>query len=219
MWTSIIVLMVGAVLAAAAAFWVLRAYRRAGGGAAGARPALAACVAVILVGLGVYLFIGRPELPGASYAERFEALRTRDPTTFTVEETVVIWTEAARQHPTDPVPRLYLGNALMQMERPQEAARAYDAALQRDPQLAAAMLGLGRALVVIEGGPITPEALRLFEQAGALMNDPAPWIYQAVAAMEQGREADARRFWGEALARMSPEDPRIEMARRMSTGG
>ncbi len=219
MWTSAIVLLVGAVLAAASAFWVLRAYRRAGGGANGARPALAACVAVILAGLGIYLATGRPELPGAAYAARFEALRDRDPSTFTIEETVVIWTEAARQHPNDPVPRLYLGNALLQMERPQEAARAYDAALQRDPQLAAAMLGLGRSLVVIEGGPITPEALELFERAGALMNDPAPWIYQAVAAMEQGRDADARRLWGEALVRMPPGDPRIEMARRMSTGG
>lgn len=219
MWTSAIVLLVGAVLAAAAAFWVLRAYRRAGGGASGAQPALAACVAVILTGLGVYLFIGSPELPSAPYAERFDALRTRDPSTFTVEETVVIWTEASRQHPNDPVPRLYLGNALLQMERPQEAARAFQAALQRDPQLAAAMLGLGRSLVMIEGGPISPDALRLFEQAGVLMNDPRPWIYQAVAAMEQGRDADARRFWGEALVRMSPDDPRREMARRMSAGG
>lgn len=219
MWTSVIVLMVGAVLAAAAAFWVLRAYRRAGGGAGGAQPALAACVVVILTGLGIYLAIGNPEMPGAAYAARFEALRERDPQSFTVEETVVIWTEAARQHPNDPTPRLYLGNALLQMGQAQEAARAYQAALQRDPQLAAAMLGLGRALVVLEGGPITPDALRLFEQAGALMNDPTPWIYQAVAAMEQGRDADARRFWGEALVRMSPEDPRREMARRMSSGG
>lgn len=212
--------MIGAVLAAAAAFWVLRAYRRAGGGATDARPALAASVLVILAGLGVYLLIGSPELPGASYAQRFEALRERDPRTFTVEETVVIWTEAARQHPQDPIPRFYLGNALAQMGRPREAARAYDAALQRNPEMAEAMLGLGRAIIAIDEGPISPEALELFQRASALLpDDPRPWIYQAIAAMEQNREADARRFWGEALARMAPDDPRREMARRMSTGG
>jgi len=218
-WTSVIVLLSGAILAAAAAFWVLRAYRRAGGGESGAGPALGACVAVILVGLGVYLAIGRPEMPGAAYAARFEALRARDPSTFSGEEVIVVWSEAARQYPDDPVPRVYLGNALMQMGRVEEAARAYDAALRRNPDMPEAMLGLGRALVAIEGGPITPDALALFERAGAAMTEPTPWIYQAVAAMEQGRERDARRLWGEALTRMSPDDPRREMARRMSTGG
>ena len=106
------------------------------------------------------------------------------------------------------------------MGRPREAARAYDAALQRNPQMAEAMLGLGRAIIAIDEGPISPEALELFQRASALLpDDPRPWIYQAIAAMEQNREADARRFWGEALTRMAPDDPRREMARRMSTGG
>jgi hypothetical protein len=39
-----------------------------------------------------------------------------------------------------------------------------------------------------------------------------------MAAMEEGRTADAPRLWGEALARMAPDDPRREMARRMSEG-
>jgi hypothetical protein len=47
-------------------------------------------------------------------------------------------------------------------------------------------------MVSIEGR-VTPEALALFQQAGALSDDPAPWIYQAMAAMENGRD-DARRF-------------------------
>ena len=46
MWSSLAVLLIAALLTAGAAFWVLRAYRRAGGGADSARPALAACAAV-----------------------------------------------------------------------------------------------------------------------------------------------------------------------------
>src|SRR5262249_45209007 len=101
---------------------------------------------------------------------------------------------------------------------PREAARAFDAALRREPGLAEAMLGMGRALVRVDGGRIGPEALQMFQRAGALTNDPAPWIYQAWAAMQDNRNDEARRLWGEALLRMQADDPRREMARRMSRG-
>lgn len=218
MWTSLTVLLIGALLAAAAAFWVLRAYRRAGGGAHSARPALATALVVILAGLGVYLAVGRPDLPGAAYAQRLEALKERDPTTFTADEALAILGEAAREHPDDPLPHLYRGQVLLRVGRADEAARAFDAALRRDPELPEALMGLGRALVAVNNGQVSPEAVALFQQAAARSDDPAPWIYQAMAAMEQNREADARRLWAEALARMSPDDPRRDMAQRMSTG-
>jgi cytochrome c-type biogenesis protein CcmH/NrfG len=104
---------------------------------------------------------------------------------------------------------------LLDQGRAEEAARAFDMALRREPQMAEALLGLGRSIVGIEGR-VTPEALAAFQQAGALTDDPAPWIYQAMAAMEEGR--DARPLWGEAYARMNEDDPRREMARRMSAG-
>lgn len=218
MWTSLVVLLIAAVLTAGAGFWVLRAYRRAGGGMRSPIPALAACGAVALAALTAYLAIGRPELPDAPYAERLEALKSRDLESLTFDEALAILHDRSRQDPSDPLSHFYTGELLLRMGRPQEAARAYDLALRREPQLAEAMLGLGRSLVAIEEGRVTPEALALFQQAGALTNDPAPWIYQAMAAMEQGNEADTRRLWGEALTRMSPDDPRREMAARMSSG-
>lgn len=219
MWSSLSVLLVGAVLTAGAAFWALRAYRNAGGGAQSGRMALAACAATALVALGAYLVIGRPELPGAPYEARLEALKQRDPATFTPDEALAVLGEAAKANPRDPLPHFYSGQLLLDQGRAQEAARAFDAALRREPGLAEAMMGLGRALVRMEDGRVTPEALALFQQAGDLIDDPAPWIYQAMAAMEENRDADARRLWGEALARMTPDDPRREMAQRMSRGG
>jgi cytochrome c-type biogenesis protein CcmH len=214
-WTSLAVLLVAAALTAGAAYWVLRAYRRAGGGSR--RTALSACVAVGLAALGGYLAIGRPELPDAPYQARLEALKHRDPTTFTADEALAVLAEAARDHPADPLPHFYSGQLLLDQGRAQEAARAFDAALRRAPEMADALLGLGRAIVSIEGA-VTPEALAAFQQAAALTDDPAPWIYQAMAAMEQNREADAQRLWGEAIARMGPDDPRREMAQRLSRG-
>ncbi|MGE0741056.1 MAG: tetratricopeptide repeat protein [Hyphomonadaceae bacterium] len=217
MWTSLSVLLVAAVLTAGAAFWVLRAYRRAGGGAVSARPALLACGLTALIALGVYLTLGRPEMPDAPFAERLEALKGRDPTTYNADEALAVLAEAARDNPGDPLPHFYSGQILYGLERPEEAARAYDAALRRDPQLAEAMLGLGRSLVAIEGGVVSPQALALFQQAGGLLNDPAPWIYQAMAAMQSGD--DARPFWREALARMRADDPRRAMAQQQIDSG
>jgi len=215
---SLVVLLIAAVLTAGAAFWVLRAYRRAGGGAGNAVPALAACFVVGVIGLGVYLVIGRPEMPDAPYAARLEALKQRDPTSYTHEEALAILDEAAHEHPNDPLPFLYSGQVLLDQDRPAEAARAYDAALRRDPELAEAMLGLGRAMVRMDGGQVSPEALALFQRAGERLNDPTPWVYQAMAAMQAGQDREAGRFWGEALQRMSPDDPRRQMAGQFASG-
>jgi cytochrome c-type biogenesis protein CcmH len=172
----------------------------------------------VLIALGAYLAIGRPELPDAPIQQRLAALKQRDPGTYTADEALAVLDQAAHEHPRDALPYYYSGVLLMQQQKPEEAARAFDAALRRDPRSGEAALGLGRSLVAISDGRVTPEALQAFRQAGTLTNDPAPWIYQAMSAMQTNNAADARRFWGQALARMAPDDPRREMARRMSTG-
>lgn len=217
MSNSLIVLLAGAVLIAASAFWAMRAYRRAGGEAKSGPAALAVCAAVGLIAVGTYFAIGSPTLPGATYRQRLEALRDRDPASLTVEEALAVLSEAAREHPQDPLPHFYAGQLLLDQQRPQEAARSFDAALRREPRMAEALMGLGRSIVQTEGR-VTPEAVAFFRQASELTDDPAPWIYQAMAAMEQGADSDARRFWGEALQRMSPDDPRRAMAQQMSRG-
>lgn len=212
------VLLVGALLCAGAAFWVLRAYRRAGGGARTAFPALAACAAVAIATLGVYLLVGRPELGGAAYADRMEALKQRDPTSFTADEALAVLHQAARENPSDPLPYFYSGQVLINQGRAQEAARAFDAALRREPRLAEAMIGLGRAMVRIEGR-VTPEAVDLFDTATALSEDPTPWLYLAMHAAEEGDAAALRRYANEARSRMAPDDPRHDMIRALNRQG
>jgi len=214
--SSLVVFAFGAFALAAAAFWVLRRYRDAGGRRV--RSSMLACIGVALAGLGVYLAIGRPELPDQPYQARLEALKGRDPRTFTADEALAVLAQAAREHPEDALPFLYSGQVLLSQGRAQEAARQFDAALRRAPQMPEALMGLGRAIVRMEDGRVTPEAVAVFQQAAALSDDPAPWIYQAMAAMETGDETNARRLWGEALTRMAPDDPRREMAARMSSG-
>jgi cytochrome c-type biogenesis protein CcmH len=212
------VLLAGALLCAGAAFWVLRAYRHAGGGARTAFPALTACAVVAIATLGAYLLIGRPELAGAAYAQRLEVLKERDPTTFTADEALAVLHEAARENTRDPLPHFYAGQLLLNQGRAQEAARAFDAALRREPRLAEAMIGLGRAMVQIEGR-VTPEAADMFETATTFTDDPAPWLYLAMHAAQEGDTANLRRYANEAGSRMAPGDPRQEMVRALNRQG
>lgn len=204
-------------MAAGAAFWTLRAAQRAGGDAKAGRLVLIAAAGASVVALGLYLFNGRPELPGAAYAARLDALAARPIESYTAEEALAVLGEHARETPNDPAPHLYTGEILLANGRPQEAARAFDAALRRDPRSAHALIGMAKSMVAIDGR-FTPESLAMFEQASALTDEPTPWIYRAMAAMEQENGADAQRMWREALARMSPDDPRRDMARRFASG-
>ncbi len=203
-----------AFIAALAAYAGLAAYRRAGGGKRAA--ALAACALVGLAPLGLYLWLGKPYLPDAPYAERIAALKQRAPDTYTDEEMLARLAAEARAHPEDPRPHLATGVIYAQHERYEEAARAFDAALRRDPSSAFAMINLGRALYFMNEGRVTPDALRLFETAArAEPDDPTPVFYQALAATQDGRTEDARRLWREMLRLLPVNDRRRQMAERM----
>lgn len=217
MLTSVIVMVVGVLLAAGAAFWALRATRRAGGNAKTGRLVLFAVASASVVALGVYLINGRPDLPGGAYAARLAALQERPQETYNAEEWLALLGEEARANPRDSWPFLASGEVLIRTNRPQEAARAFDAALRRDPRSADALIGLARSMAMTEGR-FTPEALAFLEQATTVTNEPAPWVYRAMAAMEAGQDEQARTMWSEAYARMSADDPRREMARRFAVG-
>ncbi len=201
-----------AVLSAGLAWWAFAAYRRAGG-----RPwrALVGFAATMLVALGVYAVIGRPALADRPFQPRIDALvkafESGAPPAVTREEQLALWGHIARQHPGDAIPRLEAGKVLLELGRAREAAAEFDQALRREPGSGEAMLGMGRAIFEIEGR-VTPEALGHFQRAGERSTDPAPWLYQAMAAMQEGR--DARPFWRGALARMSADDPRRAMAQQ-----
>ena len=217
MLTPYIVMIVGVLLAAGAAFWTLRAVRRAGANAGTGRFVLLVCACAGVVALGVYLINGRPELAGGAYAERIAALKLRPRETYTMDEWLAVLHDEARADPADAWPLLASGEVLLRGNRPEEAARAFDSALRRDPRSVDALLGIARSIAMKEGH-FTPEALAFLEQASTVSDDPAPWLYRAMAAMEAGDDAAARQMWGQAYARMSSDDPRREMARRFSTG-
>src|SRR5262245_23243420 len=122
MWA---VFIVAAALVAAAAFWVLRAYRSANAQAAPA-PALLACGLIALGSIGLYLAIGKPNLPDLPYKARIAALERRDPMSYSFEEALAVLDHAARQNPNDARPHVFMGQLYLPRE-PDKAAREFDA--------------------------------------------------------------------------------------------
>lgn len=218
--SSLIVFMAGAVLVAGAAFWLLRAWRRADPRARPA-PAFAVIALMAVATLGTYLAIGQPDLPDGAYTARLTALQARAKradASFTTDELLALLEARAKADTADAQALIYRGDLLLESRDPQGAARAYDAALRRDPDAQDARMGLGRALVAIDQGRVSPQALEIFRYLGERSDDPAPWIYQAMAAMQANQAGEARRLWGEAYRRMAQDDPRRDMARQMSRG-
>lgn len=216
---SWLILILAALLCAGVAAFVLAAYRRAGAAEAKPAPALILCGVAAAAALALYLFMGRPDLADQPYDARMAALQNRDPSSFSADEALAVLGKAARENPHDARPHVFTGDILLNMERPQDAARAYDAALRRDAANPDALLGMGKALMQSDEGRVGPEALRLFSAAAeAAPRDPRPWIYQAMAAMQQGQSEAATRAWREAGKRMDADDPRRAMAERFGRG-
>lgn len=218
--TTELFFLVGAALIALAVWWPLNAYARAGEKLPHPRsPMIAAGLAAAAV-VGVYLFVGDPGLPGGSQAERLRALAARNPETYTPLEMIAVLEDAAKRHPQDARPLVFLGRIEASLGRAEPAQRALEEALRRDPNSVEAMIELGRVIVAAAQGEVSPDARELFEEAGK--RDPEnfiPVFYQALAARQEGRSEDARRLWEAAQARLPEGDPRREMVRQMLAEG
>jgi cytochrome c-type biogenesis protein CcmH len=215
--TNVLVFGLAAALAALAAWWVMRAFARPGAATpAVRRGALIAAAAVSLGAIALYAATGRPDLKDQPYKGRLAALQQTDPSQMSPEQILAVLAERARVDRRDPRPHIFTGQILAEQGRDQEAARAFQAALRRDPMNPAALLGLGRVAVSMQAGAISPEALALFEAAAvSAPKDPTPWLYQALAATQEQRWADALKLWPEVEKRLAPEDPRHAMVASM----
>ncbi|MGE3249410.1 MAG: tetratricopeptide repeat protein [Hyphomonadaceae bacterium] len=208
-----------ALVLAAALWWPVRAYVRAVPESTARRgPLFAAAIGALAI-VSLYGMLGSPGLSGGAHAERMAALRERDPESYSPEESVAVLSEVAREHPRDARPMVYIGRLEAALGRPARALAAFEEALRRDPENAEAMIDMGRVMVAMGEGVVSAEARALFEQAAARDADnPVPYLYQAMAAQQEGRAEDARRLWLETQSRLAADDPRREMVRRMLEG-
>lgn len=89
-----------------------------------------------------------------------------------------------------------------------DAAQILLGAVEEDPKNAEAWLALANALVAHADGVLTPASQYAYRKAAEVApNSPGPPFFLGMAMAQSGRLADARRLWGDLLARSAPDAP------------
>ncbi|HWM84165.1 MAG TPA: c-type cytochrome biogenesis protein CcmI [Pseudolabrys sp.] len=159
--------------------------------------AVAAFVVVPLVGVGFYLALGSPQLPGAPLAGRAAA-----PSATQSVAALVSQVEAhIERNPDDGRGWEVLAPVYLRLGRYDDALKARRQALALISETADRQADLGEAAVAAANGIVTGEARRAFERAVAL--DAAHTkarFYLGLAAEQDGKRDEAEQAWRALIA-------------------
>jgi cytochrome c-type biogenesis protein CcmH len=165
-----------------------------------------------LAALGLYLWLGAPGVPDQPFQTRRAELAARaasDPGALRPDELIALLEEDARDRPDDPRPHLFLGQVLASQGRYDDALRATQAALRRDPKNPDALVQAGVTLIELNQGKVDDQSRRLFSAALVLQPaNPAPMLYLGLAEHQAGRTEEAFNLWRTGFAALKPDDPR-----------
>jgi cytochrome c-type biogenesis protein CcmH len=172
---------------------------------------MAAC---LVIGVGGYLMLGHPGMDDMPMDKRqheiSEKIRTA-PETLTTAEALASLEQAAINQPNAPEPRYYIGEMLRGQNRPDDAARAYQAALRRDETYVPALVGLAQVLVDLGDGQVGPDAARLFARAYELDDTQVrAGMWAAMGAAQAGDQEKAAQMMRAVFAKLPADDPRRE---------
>lgn len=176
--------------------------------------ALGIVAVVTLAGTGLYLKMGRPDVPGTS------ALKSGAPGPASMATTaeghpngdvtaMIGQLEAQmRERPDNAEGWRMLGWSYMQTGRNAEAATAYGKAAALDPTNAEYLSAQGEAIVLSSDGAVTPAAEEAFRRAVAAdASDPRARYYLAVAKDQRGERDAAMNDWIALLKSAPPDAP------------
>lgn len=148
------------------------------------RMKLASFVALLLVpavALPVYLYAGAPAMPDRPLAAR----RNADPAAVDIVEAVARIEAHLAKNPDDGRGYDVVAPVYFRMERYADAARALANAMRLLGENPARLSAFGEALVAQNGGIVTPDAKKSFEQALAMEARHTKSLYYLALAREQ----------------------------------
>jgi cytochrome c-type biogenesis protein CcmH len=159
--------------------------------------AIAAFVIVPLVGVGFYLVLGSPQLPGAPLAGRAAA-----PSATQSVAALVSQVEAhIERNPDDGRGWEVLAPVYLRLGRYDDALKARRQALALIGENADRQADFGEAAVAAANGVVTGEAKRAFERAVSLdARHTKARFYLGLAAEQDGRRDEAERVWRALIA-------------------
>jgi cytochrome c-type biogenesis protein CcmH len=139
-----------------------------------------------------------------------------DPQSLSPAETLSRLEQTIKEQPEAPEPHFFIGEMLRAQGRPEDALRAYQSSLRRDPDFVPALVSLGDVLVELGGGAVSPDATRLFGRAYELDETQVrAGMFAAMGAAQAGDQEKAEQAMRYIYARLPEDDPRRERFRAM----
>jgi cytochrome c-type biogenesis protein CcmH len=172
--------------------------------------AVGALVALPLIGAGLYLALGSPQLPGQPFVERAAA----PPQNRSLDALVAQVEAHLEKNPEDGRGWEVIAPVYMRYGRYEDAVKARRNALRFNGASAEREADLGEALMGAANGIVTAEAKAAFERA--LTSDPKQpkaRFFLGVAAHQDGDGAKAAAIWRDMLGDAGPGSPWAGMLR------
>tara|TARA_R110002096_G_scaffold144944_2_gene302302 strand:- start:828 stop:1973 length:1146 start_codon:yes stop_codon:yes gene_type:complete len=157
----------------------------------GGRTALViSALLVPVAGVALYFNLGSPMIPSLPYADRAEEVASKQEIDTLTAQLRAKLLEDENGGPADGW--ILLGETFMRMERFADAAEAFGQLTQRPDATSGTFSRYAEALVMDEGGAVTPRAERAVDQALALEpSNPAATYYKALAVQQAGALQEA----------------------------
>jgi cytochrome c-type biogenesis protein CcmH len=173
----------------------------------------------VFAGAAGYALIGQPGMADQPMSSRQAALMEKirsDPQSLSPAETLSRLEQAIKDQPDAPEPHFFIGEMLRAQGRPEDALRAYQSSLRRNPDFVPALVALGDVLVELSGGAVSPDATRLFGRAYELdQTQVRAGMFAAMGAAQAGDQEKAEQAMRYIYSRLPEDDPRRERFRAM----
>jgi cytochrome c-type biogenesis protein CcmH len=175
------------------------------------RSAFEPVAAALLLGLAGYALQGSPTKPASPVASRAEAAKFD-------ESQAETRAQMGGQRFGSAAQWLVAADGAMRAGVPQAAVTYIKSGLKEHPRDPDLWVGLGNALIVLNGGQVSPAATFAFQKAAEIApQHPGPPFFMGLAFAQSGQFAQARAIWTELLARAPTDAPwRADLEQRLA---
>lgn len=164
---------------------------------------LAIGIGVPVLGVGLYLAVGQPSLPGKEFAGPSLLLPESQPQAGQlpdVETLAARLAERLKKTPDDAQGWRMLGWSYASLDRNADAAKAFERSVALDGKNAAVLAQYGESLVRVANGVLTAEAEKIFERSLAIdPKEPRSLFFRGLALEQRGKSKQALAVWVKIL--------------------